>query len=326
MNDEGRMYAKRREKLVRGESHIVQNMAHLQNEVLADTQRPTLSRADFQKFFTRSEGKVALGLQQKNSRDCYLDAAIEALSRSSFFELLVRSSVTINPDSSWTVCVPLLNSGARKINIRPDDLLPQRNVRFMRQDYRRTLPVPDMRRTLYPAEGNAGFRVLAAAYIKSKFGRVDRDKAQSGNGDEVLLKVLGDNARMFSVGAYFFDPATEEFHAGALGDLKGAQRAKVDHFLETFDPNMHIATVGSRKDMRGLLTRDMLGGTPIFLFPNHAFAVIDIDKGTHMVTLADPKNSNKLLHISSADFLQKFTSIESVKFDMTVMAHAVSEL
>ena len=91
-------------------------------------------------------------------------------------------------DGSWEIRVPLMSEDVEVVTISPDEILPQENPFFMRRNVNNSV-ILDMRWKLLPVKGKEGLQVLEAAYIKQKFGLVDRLSAEGGQGDEVLMSL-----------------------------------------------------------------------------------------------------------------------------------------
>ena len=196
-----------------------------------------LSKEDFGRYFTDRYSEYK-GFRQGNFGDCYAVAALHALSESPNFEMLVRSSCRRLPDGTWNVRIPLLDERGATISISPEEISSQHNTGFLKWNDARGL---DRRRVLRPLQGSEGVRVLEAAYIKAKFGSVNRLAAEGGLADEVLTRFLGKN-RVIGTSFRIVPPKHTDRR---LREIPEAEVSSIRRFLQGFDPEVSLVTVHS---------------------------------------------------------------------------------
>ena len=278
-----------------------------------------MPKEEFNKNFSSEGFPVDTRLNQANVGDCYAIAAIHAMASSPQFEMIARSSMKKLPNGSWAVKIPLLSEKSETVIITPADLLPQKNEQFLKK--KGGAGARDMRKTLKPVQGTEGLRVLEAAYIKNKFGKVDRLKAEGGRGDEALLKLGGENFEQYSVSAIKYDPEKEKLESPGLDSLPESGMAYLDNYLENFDPEIHIATVGSKHiDTRTVsgITAKAVGfykgtDTSKFFVPGHAYSISNVDAKNKMITLANPWDTSKPIEMTFDQFKGSFSSLRAIR-------------
>ena len=276
----------------------------------------SMSKADFDTYFLSKEFEVRADLKQQNVGDCYLVAAIHAMSRSPHFETICRSSMKRLPDGSWQVRVPLMSEDGQMITITPEELLPQKNRQFLRRSEKGGI-MPDLRRKLMPVKGKEGLQVLEAAFIKQKFGSLDRLAAEGGWGDEVLLSLGGDNFKEYSIDSTTWNPKKEKWEYPGLGSLDEKNMAYLDHYLENFDPEVHMATVSTKhsKISKVVGFYKAKGTTAKFLVPGHAYSISGVDAEKKMVNLANPWNTSKPIELTFDQFKENFSGFNAIRID-----------
>ncbi|MBP6889294.1 MAG: hypothetical protein KBC19_01705 [Candidatus Moranbacteria bacterium] len=208
-------------------------------DLLEKRNKFVLSKKGYEQYFT-DKHLERKGFRQGNVGDCYAVAALHALSESPNFEMLVRSSCRRLPDGTWKVRIPLLDERGAMISISPEEISSQRNTGFLKWDDTRGL---DRRKVLHPLQGSEGMRVLEAAYIKAKFGSVNRLAAEGGYGNEVLTHLLGKKQVIdTSFQMVPSDSRGQQFQGKAEGDTIPS----IDRFLREFDLETSLVTVNSR--------------------------------------------------------------------------------
>lgn len=272
-----------------------------------------MSKSDFDTYFSGSF-EVGADLKQGNTGDCYAVAAIHALSRSPNFELICRSSMQRMTDGSWQVKFPLMNEYGKTITIKPEDILSQRNKRFLRKSERGKI-LPDLRMRLRPLKGKEGLRVLEAAYIKSKFGSVNRLAAEGGYSEEFLQKLCGDMFNRFAIESFRRGQKEGEFEYPGLKSLKEEPMAYLDHFLENFDPDVFVATVYTKGGGLRLKPGYRAKGTIKFLAKRHAYSVSNIDRQEKTITLVNPWDTSKSLKFTFDQFKENFSGLGAVRIN-----------
>ncbi|MDO8676733.1 MAG: C2 family cysteine protease [Candidatus Azambacteria bacterium] len=274
----------------------------------------SMSKADFDANFSSKDFEVRADLKQQNVGDCYVVAAIYAMSRSPHFEMICRSSMKKLPDGSWQVRVPLMSENGQIITITPEELLPQKNRQFLKRSEKGGI-MPDLRRKLMPVKGREGLQVLEAAFIKQKFGSVDRLAAEGGRGDEVLLSLGGDNFKKYSIDSATWNPEKKKWEYPGLGSLDEKNMAYLDHYLENFDPEVHMATVSTKHGVGSVTGFYRAKGTAKFLVPGHAYSISSVDAEKKMVSLANPWDTLKPVDMTFDQFKENFSGFKAIRID-----------
>lgn len=315
-------YAEFKERLIHereiGRS-LIQEARKKRNELFEAEGIFQMSKEDFATYFLPEEAENKANLKQGNTENCYVVAAINALSCSPHFEMICRSSMKKLPDGSWEVRLPLLSQDGQAITITLEELSPQKNRDFLKNDrgetnlsgaFDRFLSDPRMK--LKPGEGKEGLRVLEAAFTKIKFGSVNRLAAEKGASDEVLLLFGGNNFKRFS-----FDTTDNQFESKREGlvMLNAKDRAYLDDFLENFDPEIYIATAGTRHDVGKIRRSYLAKGTEQRLSFGHAYSITGADSEKKSVSLIDPNNPSKPIELSFDQFKESFSNLKAVRVD-----------
>ena len=241
--DELKEYLKREQREIN--KPVIEEAKRKRDQLLEARGLLSMSKVDFDTNFSSKDFEVRSDLKQQNVGDCYAVAAIHAMSRSPHFETICRSSMKKLPDGSWQVRVPLMSENGQMITITPEELLPQKNRQFLRRSEKGGV-MPDLRRKLMPVKGKEGLQVLEAAFIKQKFGSVDRLAAEGGLGDEVLLSLGGDNFKQYRLNSAVWNKGENKWEYPGLSSLDEKKQAYLDHYLENFDPEVHMATVSTK--------------------------------------------------------------------------------
>ena len=264
-------------------------------------------------FYSYSKDfEVSADLRQQNVGDCYLIAAIHAMSRSPNFELFCRSSMKRLPGGSWRVKIPLLSEDGEWITVTKEEILPQKNKKYLSPSAKKQ-GAPDTREWLRPVRGKEGLRVLEAAYIKKRFSVVDRLAAESGYGGEALMLFGGDNFVKFRVSSE--DWVSKEWVSHSLKTLDSKRASFLDSFLENFDPEIHMATVSSgvTSNSSHLLYKGSMTGEP--LVRRHAYSIAGVNAEERTITIANPWDTLRPMEMSFDQFKENFSRIEVVRID-----------
>lgn len=267
----------------------------------------TLSKEDFYHYFSSSKTEVVIDAKQQNVGNCYLIAAIHAMSKSPHFELMCRTSMKILQNGNWEVSIPLMNKEGKKIIVTAEDIDPKGDGRNDR---------------LLPVNAKPGIRVLEAAWIKYKFGDLDRAASFGGFGDEALSLFGGDSFNKKHFGGRAID-SEGRVESGPLALLSNKNMAELDYSLNNYDPHHEIVTVGSRHDMP---EEYGVPGTNIILKSSHSYSVTNCDKEKQEITLADPHNTIVPITMSFEQFKQSFGDFESVEVDFKQLLANMKEV
>lgn len=277
---------------------VIEEARTMRNRLLEARGVFSMSKADFDTYFSSSEFEVRADLKQQNIGDCYIIAAIHAMSTSPHFEMICRSSMKRLPDGSWQVRIPLMSEEGEIITVTPEEILPQRNKQFLRRTKKGKI-LPDLRRKLRLAKGKEGLQVLEAAFIKAKFGSLDVSSAGEGGwSTEVLLLLGGDNFREYSVNLNTRN--------------KGKKMAYLDHYLENFDPEIHIATAATEHKTSEFFR---IRGTRKYLISGHAYSISSVDSQRKVVVLANPWDTSRPTELTFDQFKENFPNFLAVRID-----------
>ncbi len=296
---------------------FIQEARRKRNQLLEARGLFSLSKREFEEYFASKEFTIRTDLKQGNTGDCYVVAAIHAMSRSPHFEMIVRSSMKKLSDGSWEVKIPLLSENGQVITITPDELLPQKNRQFMKLGKDGGI-MSDVRRKLSPMKGKEGMQVLEAAFIKEKFGSVDRLEAEGGFASEVLLALGGgDNFRRIRLDALKFNEKKSKWEFLGLDSCSAEDMFYLDRYLEHFDPEIHIATVstGERGKIANTIGLYKGKGTQKFFVPGHAYSISNVDPQKKIITLANPWNTSKPIALTFDQFKGTFCTFDAVRID-----------
>lgn len=290
-------------------------------DLLEKRDKFVLSEKGYERYFT-DKHLERKGFRQGNVGDCYAVAALHALSESPNFEMLVRSSCRRFPDGTWKVRIPLLDERGATISISPEEISSQRNTGFLKWDDVEGL---DRRKVLRPLQGSEGMRVLEAAYIKAKFGSVNRLAAEGGHGNEVLTHLLGKKQVIdTSFQMVSSDSRGQKFQGKAEGDMI----PPIDRFLREFDPETSLVTVSSRAFTPGRWDRirQSFGFPRIYyrgrgiekrFVRNHAYSLLKVDQKKREVILANPWDTAEPIELSFDQLRDNFERVSAVRLDYT---------
>ncbi|MBP9801099.1 MAG: hypothetical protein KBC83_00310 [Candidatus Moranbacteria bacterium] len=289
-------------------------------DLLEKRNKFVLSKKGYEQYFT-DKHLERKGFRQGNVGDCYAVAALHALSESPNFEMLVRSSCRRLPDGTWKVRIPLLDERGAMISISPEEISSQRNTGFLKWDDTRGL---DRRKVLHPLQGSEGMRVLEAAYIKAKFGSVNRLAAEGGYGNEVLTHLLGKKQVIdTSFQMVPSDSRGQQFQGKAEGDTIPS----IDRFLREFDLETSLVTVNSRaftpgrwdkiRQSFGFPRRIYYRGRGIEkrFVRNHVYSLLKVDQKKRGVILTNPWDTAEPIELSFDQLRENFRSVSAVRLN-----------
>ena len=291
----------------------------------------SISEEDFNTYFLSRDSEVHANLKQKNVGDCYLLAAIHAMSCSPNFEMFCRSSMKRLPDGSWQVRFPLMSKDGQVITITPEELLPQSNRQFLGQGKDGKL---DSREQLIPVEGKEGLQVLEAAFIKQKFGSVDRLAAEGGFGVDVLMSFGGDNFINYQIDSKStYSWEKEEWDFLPLNSAGPRSSIYLDFFLENFNSEIYMATADTPSQSKAarMAANDspffkVDGTTNTFLVYSHAYSISSVDTEKKMIILVNPWDTSKPLELTFDQFKDNFHSLGAVRINMHKFLNSMGHL
>ncbi|MBI3632071.1 MAG: hypothetical protein HY225_01325 [Candidatus Vogelbacteria bacterium] len=315
----GRAIERRREKEL--SELTIREARDKRNELLEDRGLFHLSKEDFQKYFASTEFDVRAKMNQQNVGDCYLIAAIHALSCSPHYEMIVRSSVKRLQDGSWGVRIPLLSQRGKFIRITPNEIEPQKNPRFLEPGFLNKSS--DKREVLYPVKGREGLQVLESAFMKSKFGVVDRLTVERGSASDALKVFGGDNFHWLDIVSTKIDTKIGTVEELTLASLDNDKAKVLDSVLENFDPEVLIATAATMNGPKPSLWGRVFGYPKSFqisafnrrFFYGHAYSVSRVDSVSRMVTVMDPGDTSKPIELTFSQFKDVFSQVQAVRID-----------
>ncbi|HCP08271.1 MAG TPA: hypothetical protein DIT25_00510 [Candidatus Moranbacteria bacterium] len=322
----GKENTEKREKEI--SDPLIQEARKKRNQLLESRGLLKMSEDDFKKYFVAREFDIRDELKQANVGDCYAVAAIHALSRSPQFEMICRSSMKKLPNGSWEVRIPLLSEDSQTITITPEELRPQKNKQFLKRG--KDGGMPDLRMKLRSMNGKEGLQVLEAAFIKSKFGSVDRLAAEGGWGEDVLRRLGGDNFKESSFDAPLkYNEKKKEWtnRDVALDSLSGEDMEKLDDYLENFDPEIHIATANTKfmdtSTLKGFIAENLQfykgEGTMKLFVPGHAYSISKVDSENKIISVVNPWNTNNSIKLTFEQFKKIFDSVSGIRIDHAKM-------
>jgi len=294
----------------------LEEMIKMQNHILESDDSLLMSKSDFNKYFLTGESMVNNDLKQRNVGDCYLISAINALRYSQYFEIMCRSSMKKNHDGSWQVKIPLLSKDSEIININPEEISSYWNDNFLKRrgQYNTSL---DLRMKLSPVKGPEGFRVLEAAFIKKKFGRVNRFIAEGGFSREVFLTFCGENFKEDKNLSYQHNIKSGRIVESNLSSLQDKSKFYLDNFLKNFNSKIYVATASTSHN-------EVIDNKS--LSPYHSYAIVSTDSINETIDLIDPINTSRLIRLTFEQFKADFFTLEIFKINCPVFLKNMNEL
>lgn len=306
---------------------MVEEAREKRNQLLEARGILCMSKSDFNDYFSSKEFEVNSDLRQQNVGDCYLVAAIYALSRSPHFETICRASMQKLPDGSWQVRIPLMSENGEVIIVTQKELLAQKNSQFLSRSETGGV-LPDFRRKLQPMKGKEGLRVLEAAFIKHKFGMVDRLRAEGGFGDEVLEAFGGSSFSQYRIESSTVNPKGGKREYPGLSSIDNEHMAYLDHFLENFDPEIHIGTAETKFATNAVsesVGYYRIKGTVRPLVHGHSYSISNVDSEKRIITLANPWDTSKPIPLTFNQFKQNFSSLSAVRIDCADLLRSMTQ-
>jgi hypothetical protein len=220
----------------------------------------------------------------------------------------VRSSFKRSSDGTWEVRIPFLAEDAEVVLVTQEELGFQWNKKLL--SWQKGEFLPDIRPTLYAMQGKEGLRVLEAAFVKYKFGNVDRLAAEGGYSHLTLEDLGGDLFTSFEYSSF-----TDSGDSQTLEHLKGEELLALDYFLtKRFDPEVYLVTAYTLPKWKKLGFYLSKGSLDMFA-SNHAYSVSAINPESKTITLVNPWNTTKPFTISFRDFKENFAGINGVRIN-----------
>ena len=165
-------------------------------------------------------------------------------------------------------------------------------------------------------QGGEGLQVLEAAFIKQKFGSVDRLAAEDGWGEDVLLSLGGDNFLKYRIDSTVWNSKKEKWEYPGLSSLDDDEKnTNCSDFLENFDPEMYIATASTKHSAVGILGSYTAKGTTKFFVPGHAYSISKVNLESKTVVLANPWNTSKHIELTFNQFKEVFSIIGAIRIN-----------
>ncbi len=292
---------------------IIEEAKNKRNKIFEAEGILQMSKNDFEKYFSSKNFELHADLKQQNVGDCYAVAAIYSMSCSPNFEIIIRSSMKRFEDGSWQVKIPLMDENSKIITITPEEILPQENRQFLKRNDKKYKIIPDLRKKLMPVEGKEGLRVLEAAFIKAKFGSVDRLLAESGSGNEVLSQLYGKNFEHYQFNSIVWNDKKKKLEYPGLNFISGEQKRYLNYFLENFNPEIYITTASTRHN--NSIKFHKIKGTMKFLVPKHVYSILNIDSNKKIIVLVNPWNTLKPIEVGFNQFFKYFFLIDIARIN-----------
>lgn len=268
----------------------------------------SLSRQDFEKNFS-----IASEIQQWNTGNCYLIAALDAMRRSPHFEAIIRTSVKRFDDWVWKVRVPLMDPNGKIITVQESELWKIRNPNVWWTMFDEELgEIKDSRNFLHGLSWDTGFKILEIAFTKAKFWNNDMISAEWWHMVDVLDVFGWDYFKTKPIKAYEIVWNKVEYRW--LSSLQGEQKAELLEIFEKFDPNIHIVTAAHIRNVEvtpevGALIKKW------WLVKRHVYSIQWYDKASGIITLANPWHTSQAITLSFDDFSAVFSSIGVARVD-----------
>ncbi len=293
-----------------------------------------MSHEEYQSYFQTQDFRVTGDLKQGNFGDCYLVAALYALSRSSFFEVMVRAGMKREENGDWNVRWPLLHQEFDPVIVSQEDMSAHDNPKFLQRHTKGRI-LPDFRRALRPLKGGEGFLALEAVFIKNKFKKIDRLAAEGGNPGRALQWAGGDFVNIVD----FYPEMPEKSIKGywpTLDDLPEEDAEELDFALANFDSDMHVATTSTRplkslpffrRNLGRLVGGALFKGKDVlkYFFTNHAYAVSEVNSKDKVITIVNPWNTKKPIVLTFDQYKATFSDLQIAQFDANKLIEATDQ-
>jgi hypothetical protein len=230
---------------------------------------------------------------QRNTRDCYILAAIGAIPLSQR-EALFRTSITREEDG-FEIRFPMGVSDAQdSVHVSNRDLGPQ-------------VVIVNGKRVAYqPVNTTPGWKALEAAYILLAYGRdangqVNRQAAAYGDPVVVAERMVNTKRSARIVIGNGKNP---------LAGLPPNDLAAVRRIFDSFDPNRQMLMLGS---LETSMREFVVDG--IKFNKQHAYVAYAVDPKKQSVTLVNPHDSTRPLVISYGTLAKAFRVVRRLEFD-----------
>lgn len=250
-----------------------------------------LSKSDYREYF---QGE----LKQSNVGNCYLIASFDSLSKSAFFEVMVRSAIEKIGDGSWDVRIPLIGKSAKTIRVHPDEV---------RGDWDES--------GKYPLSGPLGYRILEAAYLKWKHGSVDRKGEKGGHPVAAMKTLIGRSAYTKVVAAeHYVNPDYVRKEDISLQKLPTADLKQLKQLLKDFNPQHSSIVLGSTfSDKPGgdsvMYSAELENGDSTRLAHGHAYSLVSFDPDTEIVTIVNPWDTGDEMKFTFDQIVKNFSQV-----------------
>jgi len=286
---------------------LLQEIEEMKIKFLESEGQLTMTEEQFDQYFDKNSFEFGAKLNQDNVGVCYLISTLYSMSKSAQFEIMVRSSVKVNPDGSWDVKIPLMNNNGEQVIIYPDEVMAQENYnlgkkwRIFSDQEKETI---DPRVTLNPVQGQLGYRILEAAYIKKKYGEVDRIKAEGGSGEDVMYTFFLDNVNTKSI-----DLTSEKIF----------DKKHINHILDNFNVKTDIITFMSHNnkgEYSSSRTYKYYSIKGQVFYGSHEYALDSVDKINKTLKVVDPSNTANKIELTFADLAEAFSTLELGKINL----------
>lgn len=309
---------------------LIQEAIEQRNQLMEGGGLFSLSKSNFDTYFA-SDYNGSPKLKQQNLGDCYTIAAIYALSRSPHFEMIIRSSLQRFSDGSWTVRLPLFDSDGKTMTLTQDEYLPETNRQFLklkRYEGKKDGKIKgvDFRKQLKLVKGTEGFQVLEAAFIKNEYGSVDRLAASEGGFSSVVFnRLCGNNFIDYTLDGTTWNDKLKKWHYKNLSSIDSGDIAKLDDFLENYDPEVYIATASCLyDDPKNILGNRVKGGLH-YIYSNHAYAISHVDSKKKQISIVNPWNTSKSIKLSFEQFKKIFGRLNAVRINSAKLLQNIDD-
>ena len=277
------------------------------DEVLGQSNKYTLSKKDFNEFFSLKEP-----LRQQTS-NCYLISVIETMRWCSDFEDMIRSSVKKLKNGSWEVSTPFMSKESEVITITPDELKWKIN-RNKRSVFGIDFSNPILMNVSWPL----WYKILESAFTKYKFWKAKNWSELGGHEDDVLDFFLGDSAIIdrFNWNNWKTRRLTDITYWGLSNSRKiGALLEKFKNFNKDTDMMSAgiIPPLGKNNYLDKLSPR-LKKEAKKYKSP-HAYPIKGYDKENKVITLGETWDTSKTISLPLDDFLQIFSRLTFAKLD-----------
>ncbi|KKP36875.1 MAG: hypothetical protein UR28_C0036G0004 [Candidatus Peregrinibacteria bacterium GW2011_GWF2_33_10] len=290
-------------------------------------QSATLLIYDFKKFFPEKNPIFQLIFE-----NCFLVGAFRSLSNFPHFDFIIRKAMRsytkkrwlgLRTTECWEVRIPLLDPNGTWVKVEEKDLSEISE---------------DGEKANEGVGGGKGYKILEAALLIYKYGKINRSQIKGGFGHHVLTDLLGaayiektliteGEASQHREGeTRVYDKATRLLPDVESGDMLSYSQdvRKVILFLNQFDPRFDIATANTppkknqKQDGDEYIVVFDDDGHEMKLVRQHAYSIVKDDNGKKdcTVSLINPRDQdNTIIRLRYPSFLEGFAQISGVKID-----------